>query len=441
MGRTHWYTPCRLKFISEYYSRNMIDYIINSHDELPYLKLMLWSLKTHNKSMWEYFNIKVYANDCHDGTQEWCDANGIPCESVNLPGLYSAWNYGAFQTNNQYIIFSGCDFVLAPGFWEAIFHAHKLYGCYHLTGTCIDNGKARPHDDQPWRSWYVRDCGDNWKEFDYDKFITATKQINTSHAVFFETSYCPFLTTRENYNFLQGFDAINLEYPKTGPDGNGADHDFLKRSRMSGRECCIATDAYFYHFGDKSLLQRDDFTYTLQEITPLDSPITRNSRDVSKIRKLHIGAGSDTKQDYINVDRTANCDITGDVATLYVFPDNFASEIYHHHLIERLDREEGLQAIQNWYRVLAPGGKLIFETPEADETFRMWLGMDYHQRWEQVENLNLGFQQQLWNNHKILYDCERMRRMLKEAGFVNIQVANIDHPWLKANMHVEATKL
>lgn len=172
-------------------------------------------------------------------------------------------------------------------------------------------------------------------------------------------------------------------------------------------------------------------------------------RDISNITRLHIGCGGDFKSDYINVDLydTSVCDIQDDVVKLSQFPDNFATEIFHMHLLEHLDRAEGLEAIKNWYRVLAPGGVLVFECPEADETYRMWLEMDYHKRWEQVENLWHGYQMQIWGSqdtpgqqHKIIYDKERVYRILTEVGFHDISVENINDRWLKENMHVVAYK-
>lgn len=174
-----------------------------------------------------------------------------------------------------------------------------------------------------------------------------------------------------------------------------------------------------------------------------------NGRDISSLTKLHIGCGGDFKGDYINVDLydTSVCDIKDDVIKLEQFPDNFADEIFHMHLLEHLDREEGIEAVKNWHRVLKPGGRLIFECPEADETYRMWLEMSYEERWEKVQNLWHGYNMQIWGSqdhpgqyHKMIYDKERIRRWFAEVGFSSVYVKNIDDPWLKENMRVEAVK-
>jgi len=177
---------------------------------------------------------------------------------------------------------------------------------------------------------------------------------------------------------------------------------------------------------------------------------SRNSnRDISKLTKLHLGCGGDFKENYINVDLydLRVCDVQDDMITLEKFPDNFASEIFHMHIMEHINYDEGHKAIKTWYRVMAHGGKLEFETPDAEETFRMFLEMDYHQRWEQVANLWQGYKMQIWGTqdapgmqHYILYDKEKMYKMLEEAGFKNISVVNINDPWLRENMRVEAYK-
>ncbi len=242
-----------------------VDYVIKSHNELPYLVIMLQSLKKNNPDYWDFFDIKVFANDCSDGTKEWCDANDIWCEEVNLPGLYSVWNYGASITNNNFIIFSASDFYIGPGFWKNVAKsgAFNLYD--HITGTCLDNGVSYPHPDIPERRWYNRDCGDNWQEFDEQKFLKEIKDIPAETTVTpYETSYCPFITTRFHYNRLDGFNTKLGDYP------TDIDHDFVRRGKEKDMECCIVNSAFFYHWGKKSLLRRDGLSYDWQKLGGLN---------------------------------------------------------------------------------------------------------------------------------------------------------------------------
>lgn len=246
-----------------------IEYIIKSHNELPYLRLMLYSLKYNNPSMWELCNVRVFANNCNDGTKQWCDQNGIWCKEVNMPGLYSIWNHGASITDSEFLVFSASDFYLAPEFWPRMLSAflssqqafNPVNKLYHFTGTCLDNGMSYGHEDVPQRRWYKRDCGDNWQDFDENKFLNTIKTLKIENQLTErETSYCPFITTREHYNFLGGFNTALGDYP------TDIDHDFLRRGKEAGRECCIVNESYFYHFGKKSLLRRDNINYDWKEI-------------------------------------------------------------------------------------------------------------------------------------------------------------------------------
>ena len=244
-----------------------IDYIIKTHNELPYLKMYLKSLKEGSCAMWEMSNIKVFANRCTDGTKEWCDNNDIWCEEVDLPGLYSIWNYGAEITDCNLLVFSASDFVLAPNFWNNIIIAASCNPEFnHITGTCLDNGISYQHEDVEKRRWYKRDCGDNWKDFDHDRFLNASQSLATEKTITpSETSYCPFLTSREHYNTLDGFNTELGDYP------TNIDHDFLMRGKEAGGDCCVVNNSFFYHFGKKSLLRRDgiDLTYKLEDIESL----------------------------------------------------------------------------------------------------------------------------------------------------------------------------
>lgn len=242
-----------------------IDYIIVSHNELAYLKLMWWSIQTYNSDIWALTKIKVFDSST-DGTREWLDQEGIPYEAVNTPDLYSTWNYAVSVTNNPLIMFSTSDHVLAPNFWKEILTQQSKHPEIHFfTGTCFDNGITYPHEDNVavwgWptnrmqfpieRRWFKRDCGDNPSEFSYDKFLQHIKDIGaTKDITKMETSYCPFLTTRENFNYMGGFN-LSLPYPKP------ADTDFLHRMIIAGRQFCVVDAAYEYHFSSSGRYLRN----------------------------------------------------------------------------------------------------------------------------------------------------------------------------------------
>jgi teichuronic acid biosynthesis glycosyltransferase TuaG len=83
--------------------------------------------------------------------------------------------------------------------------------------------------------------------------------------------------------------------------------------------------------------------------------------------KLHLACGHDYQPDYINVDfypvEGVVIDAQFDVAEL-PYEDNSVDEIRAFHIIEHFDWYQGQKVLEEWYRVLKPGGRLWLETPD-----------------------------------------------------------------------------
>jgi len=245
-----------------------LDYIIVTHNELPYLKLMWDSIKNHNTEVLSRCDVKIFDSSNNDDTKNWCKQQEIEYERTTLPGLYSTWNYAVSITENPLIILSTSDHVLAPNFWKNILEQQEKHLDIHFfTGTCLDNGISYPHEDNvaiwgwPYngyqlpteRRWFKRDCGDTPENFSYEKFLLYKQEIDTGlqkEITLMETSYCPLLVTRENFKALGGFD-LSLEYPKP------ADTDFLHRMMIAGRQFAIVDSAFEYHFSSKGRYLRN----------------------------------------------------------------------------------------------------------------------------------------------------------------------------------------
>lgn len=84
--------------------------------------------------------------------------------------------------------------------------------------------------------------------------------------------------------------------------------------------------------------------------------------------KLNLGCGDKILDGYINVDIASTRsgripDVICDIRNLVVFSDNYADEIMAIHVVEHFFRWEIEQVLNEWIRVLKPGGKLILECP------------------------------------------------------------------------------
>lgn len=97
-----------------------------------------------------------------------------------------------------------------------------------------------------------------------------------------------------------------------------------------------------------------------------NSPLRIVRKDGEK-RKLNLGCGNKRLEGYINAD-IMKIDGVDEVFPLYEIPyrDNTISEISTEHALEHVSLECAKQAIQEWFRVLEPGGKLNLYIPDLE---------------------------------------------------------------------------
>ena len=138
--------------------------------------------------------------------------------------------------------------------------------------------------------------------------------------------------------------------------------------------------------------------------------------------KLHLACGLDYLEGYINVDlypqEGAKVDEVFDVRKI-PYPDNSVDEIRAFHIIEHFDWKEGQRTLEEWYRVLKPGGRLWLETPDflascdafvkADNNFKNYLyGHFFATPWIPGQT------------HKFLFTEEQLKIQLTWARFKTI---------------------
>lgn len=81
--------------------------------------------------------------------------------------------------------------------------------------------------------------------------------------------------------------------------------------------------------------------------------------------KLNLGCGDDYLDGYTNVDLYAEgkVDARFDVAKI-PYENDSVDEIRAYHIIEHFNWRDGNAMLQEWSRVLKPGGRLHLETPD-----------------------------------------------------------------------------
>lgn len=126
--------------------------------------------------------------------------------------------------------------------------------------------------------------------------------------------------------------------------------------------------------------------------------------------KLNIGAGSTVIPGFTAIDRKL-----GTEAFPLNYPDNSVSEIRASHILEHLSFREVLHAMQEWTRVLKPGGRLRVSVPDFDKIIAE---KNSDPTWPYIL---FGGQQDGDDFHKSVYDEHRLSAYLKNAGLVRIQ--------------------
>lgn len=147
--------------------------------------------------------------------------------------------------------------------------------------------------------------------------------------------------------------------------------------------------------------------------------------------KLDIGSGNQPHHGYttIDVEHSAHPDIVGDFRTM-----SFSNieEIRAHHLLEHFDRKEGIEVLKQWRDWLAPGGRLIVETPDLERICYFFINRQ-DGRWANQEWLNhhlYGSQEAGWAYHKDGWYKEKFERVLPELGF-EIELIKQKHSYIR----------
>ncbi|MFZ3063244.1 MAG: methyltransferase domain-containing protein [Actinomycetota bacterium] len=139
--------------------------------------------------------------------------------------------------------------------------------------------------------------------------------------------------------------------------------------------------------------------------------------------KLHIGCGYDIREGYHNIDPYTGL-IKMSMDSLD-YDNDSVDEILSIHSLEHvghgLEGQIGVpHALQEWHRVLKPGGKVFIDVPDAEECARRWLvDDDLNSFW--IKAL-WGLQSRDGDFHSYGFKKTTIRQLLDEAGFSKIQI-------------------
>jgi len=138
--------------------------------------------------------------------------------------------------------------------------------------------------------------------------------------------------------------------------------------------------------------------------------------------KLHLGCGRKYIPGFVHVDlqELDHIDYRTSVDDLSFAGDDSVDLIYSSHVLEHFGRHEYRDVLREWHRVLKPGGVLRIAVPDFEAVVRY-----YTEKEADIElllGLVVGGQKEgEFDYHKMIFDEKLLSRVLREAGFREVQ--------------------
>lgn len=138
--------------------------------------------------------------------------------------------------------------------------------------------------------------------------------------------------------------------------------------------------------------------------------------------KLHLGCGPRYIPGFIHVDALSapHVDIVGPVERLPM-DDASATLIYASHVLEHFGRFEYRAVLEEWFRVLKPGGTLRLSVPDFAACAEIYYESGLVDGLSGLVGLIVGGQRDNYDYHKMIFDEAFLRRELLDIGFRTVQ--------------------
>ncbi|QQS15835.1 MAG: methyltransferase domain-containing protein [Candidatus Moraniibacteriota bacterium] len=138
------------------------------------------------------------------------------------------------------------------------------------------------------------------------------------------------------------------------------------------------------------------------------------------MKKLHLGCGRIYIPGFIHIDLMDfdHIDYKIPADDLSVFDDDSVDLVYACHILEHFKRTEVKKVLQEWFRVLKPGGVLRLSVPGFEEIVAIY---QKYGDLKLVLGPLVGGQTYLYNFHYMAFDFRFLSELLIEAGFKGVR--------------------
>jgi len=216
----------------------MFSIVIPTWNNLPYLQLVIESLRRHSTHAHQLI---VHVNDGSDGTLAWVREQGIEhTASPGNIGICHAVNLAAARATEDYVVYMNDDMYCCPGWDDALARriARMPGDLFMLSGTMIepvDTGNP---------CVVVGDFGRDAASFRADQLVAAAPTL--ARADWRGATWPPTLVPRDWWIKLGGYSS------ELSP-GMSSDNDFSMKLWDAGCRAFVGVgDSLVYHFQQKS---------------------------------------------------------------------------------------------------------------------------------------------------------------------------------------------
>ncbi len=142
-------------------------------------------------------------------------------------------------------------------------------------------------------------------------------------------------------------------------------------------------------------------------------------------RRLHIGGTSHTDGwEVLNANAAPYVDHVCNANDLSRFENNTFTQVYASHVVEHLDyRDELLNTLAEWHRVLTPSGSVLISVPDLDTLARLFLQKERLALEDRfmVMRMMFGGHVDKFDYHVVGLNEEFLAAFLHRAGYVGIR--------------------
>lgn len=155
---------------------------------------------------------------------------------------------------------------------------------------------------------------------------------------------------------------------------------------------------------------------------------------------LNIGCGPTKDPAYVSVDLYADCDVMADARKL-PFDDNSVGHILANNVLEHFTCIEAQDCLEEWKRVLKPGGKLVVCCPSIDVLMEEWAASGKEtSTFNDIMGKIYAMHDKAGMGHKWGYTLQSLALAIYGAGFHILQLWQHFPPRPTPNCTVYAVK-